>query len=112
VFSVLWQECRCIRGVVRVLKIHLSKLYVITVIYFCCKKIICKVSFVMPCQTGYEAVLRRGFEPLQTLLEVVLVNGLKWQTEIKCEVWLSATNDVLLNANLNLIFPLQRNFPE
>jgi len=66
----------------------------------------------MPCQTGCGAVLRRGFEPLQTLLEVGLVNGLKWQTETKYEVWLSATNDVLLNAHFNLIFPLQRNFPE
>jgi hypothetical protein len=65
----------------------------------------------MPCQTGYEAVLRRGFEPLQTLLEVVLVNGLKWQTGTKYEVWLSATNGVLLNAHLNLIFPLQKKFP-
>jgi len=66
----------------------------------------------MPCQTGYEAVMRRGFERLQTLLEMVLVNGLKWQTETLYEVWLSATNDVLVNAHLNLIFPLQRNFPE
>jgi hypothetical protein len=66
----------------------------------------------MPCQTGYEAVLRRGFEPLLTLLEVVLLNRLKWQTETKYEVWLSATNDVLLNAHLNLIFPLQKKFPE
>jgi hypothetical protein len=66
----------------------------------------------MPCQTGYEAVLRRGFEPLLTLLEMVLVNRLKWQTETKYEVWLSATTDVLLNAHLNLIFPLQKNFPE
>jgi len=62
----------------------------------------------MPCHTGYEAVLRRRFEPLLTLIEVVLVNGLKWQTETKYEVWLSATNDVLLNARLNLIFPLQK----
>ena len=66
----------------------------------------------MPWQTGYEAVLRRRFEPLQTLLEVVLVNGLKWQTETVYEVSLSATNDVLLNAHLNLVFPLQRNLPE
>jgi len=73
-----------------VLKIHMSKPYTITVIYFCCKKIICKVSFVMPCRTGYEAVLRRGFEPLQTLLEVVLVNGWKWQADTKHEIWLSA----------------------
>jgi hypothetical protein len=46
----------------------------------------------------YEAVLRRRSELLQTLLEMVLVNRLKWQTETMKDVRLSATNDVLQNA--------------